>query len=229
MSTPNPGDITSVRCLDDASYVLGSLSPSDRQAFEQHLAGCATCQASVARLAGLPGLLGSVCIADIESDPPALPEPVLPGLLTAAARQNRRRRRRWIGTIAAAAAALIAVVITLAVRPNVTLPSALPAPVTMQPLTQGPMSVSLQLSDRQWGTSVVVNCRYSGAHDPGFSYQLVAFDAAGKPQQLGWWMSVTGSASTIITASSIRLGDMSRLEVQGPGGEPLLSAVPRRA
>ncbi len=88
---------------------------------------------------------------------------------------------------------------------------------------------TLQLTDKQWGTSVVVNCRYGGAHAPGYSYQLVAFDAAGKPQQLGWWMSVSGSASTVTTASSIRLTDISRLEVRSPTGEPLLTAVPGRA
>ena len=38
-------------------YVLGSLSPADRSAFERHLAGCAECAQSVSEFAGLPGLL----------------------------------------------------------------------------------------------------------------------------------------------------------------------------
>lgn len=219
----------SIPCMDDASYVLGSLSPSERQSFEQHLATCAACQASVARLAGLPGLLSLTSATDVEADLPPVPEVLLPNLLAAAARDKRRRRWAWIGTTAAAAACVLALVITFAVRPSAPAAATLPPPVTMQPLVRSAMSVSLQLTDKQWGTSVVVNCRYGGAHAPGYSYQLVAFDAAGKPQQLGWWMSVSGSASTVTTASSIRLKDISRLEVRSPTGEPLLTAVPGRA
>lgn len=41
----------------DAAYVLGALSPEDRQAFEEHLQECDRCAAAVRELAGLPGLL----------------------------------------------------------------------------------------------------------------------------------------------------------------------------
>ena len=44
-------------CGSDAAYVLGALSPADRQAYERHLRDCQECQDSVQRLAGLPGLL----------------------------------------------------------------------------------------------------------------------------------------------------------------------------
>ena len=44
----------------DAAYVLGALGPSDRRAYERHLAGCAACRSAVAELAGLPGLLGTI-------------------------------------------------------------------------------------------------------------------------------------------------------------------------
>jgi hypothetical protein len=88
------------------------------------------------------------------------------------------------------------------------------------------MDVSLQLSDKQWGTSVVVHCAYQGGHQAGVGYQLVAFDPAGKAQTLGWWTSVAGSATTVTTASSLHLKDISRVEVQLPDGKPLLRAVP---
>ena len=35
----------------DAAYVLGALSPSDRRAYERHLAECDACRAAVADLA----------------------------------------------------------------------------------------------------------------------------------------------------------------------------------
>ena len=222
-------------CLDDASYVLGTLSPSQRLVFEQHLATCTDCQASVARMAGLPGLLALTSAADLEQDPPPVPDTLLPRLLTAAARQRRRRRWVWTGTVAAAAACVIALVVTIVVRPSsgpaVALPSsgsagALPAPISMQHIVAGPMDVSLQLVDKQWGTSITINCRYGSAHDAGEWYGLVAFDGAGKPVPAGGWMSVTGAGSTVTTATALRLAQISRVEVQLTDGTPVLSVVP---
>jgi anti-sigma factor RsiW len=221
-----PDDITSTLCLSDASYVLGSLTPSERSAYEKHLTTCLGCQASVAELAGLPGLLAPISAADVDSDPPPVPELLLPNLLAAVVRERRRRRGIWAGTLVAAAACLVALVISVLVRPQPAGGEALPAPVAMQPLVPGPMTVSLQLEDKQWGTSVVVHCVYQGAHQAGFAYQLVAFDASGKPQNLGWWMSVAGSASTVTTASSLRLKEISHLEVQRSDGRALMTAVP---
>jgi hypothetical protein len=48
----------------DAAYMLGALSPADRREYEEHLAGCPTCQAAVSELAALPGLLAQVSPAD---------------------------------------------------------------------------------------------------------------------------------------------------------------------
>ncbi len=214
--------------MDDAAYVLGILSATDRQAFEQHLSDCPSCRTAVARLAGLPGLLALTSADELEGDPPPVPETLLPKLLTVAARERRRRRWIWTGTMSAAAACVIALVLILVARPDAASGTvALPTAVTMTALVPGPMDVSLQLVDKQWGTSVVVNCHYSGTHDAGDDYQLVAFDSTGKPQNLGWWKSVAGGGSTVTTASSLRLAQIARLEVQLPNGTPLLSAVPR--
>ena len=51
----------------DAAYVLGALSPSDRRAYERHLAECDACRAAVAELAGLPGLLSTLTPAHAEA------------------------------------------------------------------------------------------------------------------------------------------------------------------
>jgi hypothetical protein len=45
---------------DSGPYVLGALSPAEREEYEQHLADCAECRAEVAELAGLPALLARV-------------------------------------------------------------------------------------------------------------------------------------------------------------------------
>ena len=224
---PRSGGPTPVpaRCLDDAAYVLGSLSPVERQSYEQHLASCSRCQASVGRLAGLPGLLAVTSAADIGVTEVPVPESLLPGLLRQVAR-SRRRRTVLSSCAGAAAAAVLALVVVLALRPVSPAQQALPTAVQMQSLVAAPMNVSLQLSDKQWGTSVVVHCSYDNPDQPKTGYQLVAFDPAGKPQTLGWWTSVPGSATTVDTASSLHLTDIHRLEVQLPDGKPILWAVP---
>ncbi|MFD6446895.1 zf-HC2 domain-containing protein [Promicromonospora sp. NPDC060204] len=114
----------------DAAYVLGALSPSDRRAYERHLAECAACRAAVAELAGLPGLLGTISPAHAQAlveeapgpaglpgssglsglpDGGALPGQPAPGRsadvvpLTSLARAARRSRfrRRALGAVAA--------------------------------------------------------------------------------------------------------------------------------
>lgn len=230
MSTdPLPGGapVGSIRCLDDASYVLGALSLAERKVFEQHLATCPACQTSVARLAGLPGLLALTSEADVDDDQSPVPDTLLPRLLTVTARDRRRRRWIWTGTMVAAAACVVALAVVIAIRPASSRSVPLPAPVAMTQVLAGPMTASLQLTDKQWGTDIVINCRYNGVHDPGANYQLVIFDKTGKGQSLSWWKSVSGTTSTIPAATSLRLDEISHLEVQLPDGRPVLSAVPR--
>jgi hypothetical protein len=110
----------------DAAYVLGALSPSDRRAYERHLAECATCRAAVAELAGMPGLLSTLTAGHAEalvaevpatglSDgggpapygvDPELAQAVSLTSLAGAARRSRTRRR---SLMAVAASALVAV------------------------------------------------------------------------------------------------------------------------
>jgi hypothetical protein len=87
----------------DGSYVLGALSPSERQEFERHLEGCAECSAAVRQLAGLPGLLARVD-ADVLTTP-AREEPPPNTLLPALVREVRRSQRRRTYLMAGAAAA----------------------------------------------------------------------------------------------------------------------------
>jgi anti-sigma factor RsiW len=43
----------------DGAYVLGALSPSEREEFESHLQTCPECRARVAELSDLPGPIRS--------------------------------------------------------------------------------------------------------------------------------------------------------------------------
>ncbi|MET3804762.1 hypothetical protein ABIB25_001758 [Nakamurella sp. UYEF19] len=226
----NPASVSSTHCLDDASYVIGSLSPAERQAFELHLATCPRCQASISQLAGLPGLLALTSAIELEREPLPVPDTLLPRLLTAAACERKRRRVIWTGTVAAAAACVVALVITLIVRPSTpTTAVALPPPIEMQQVVKGPMNASMQLVDKQWGTSIVVNCEYRGEHGAGEKYQVVVYDASGKPHLVGDWKSVAGGGTTVWASSSLNLDQIARVEVQWPNGKTVLSAVPRHS
>ncbi|MFC8501176.1 anti-sigma factor family protein [Pedococcus sp. NPDC057267] len=63
----------------DAAYVLGAMGAPDRMEYEAHLTGCPRCQAAVAELAGVPGLLAQVppgeALALDEAEGEAWPQP----------------------------------------------------------------------------------------------------------------------------------------------------------
>jgi hypothetical protein len=59
-----------VRCEhlhDSGPYVLGALSPTERDTYERHFADCAVCRAEVAELAALPGLMGRLDLATAQA------------------------------------------------------------------------------------------------------------------------------------------------------------------
>jgi predicted anti-sigma-YlaC factor YlaD len=92
-------------------YLLGAIAPADRSAVASHLARCAECREVLARLAGLPGLLGTVPADDAArlamEDAGGAAEDELPqgvtlrSLLAQVARRRRRRLWRWLAVTAA--------------------------------------------------------------------------------------------------------------------------------
>ncbi|WP_373298331.1 anti-sigma factor family protein [Nakamurella endophytica] len=229
-------------CLDDASYVLGSLTPADRQVFERHLAGCPRCQQSVQRLAGMPGLLALVGPEALE-DPPlpgspaavgtgtgpvpqaaphAAPPHLLPALLDEVAAQ--RRRRRWlVGSVSVlAAACAVALAVVLAVRPWAAGTGAGSTPVAQGeqvPLVQttpGPLGVTVALDAKRWGTNVTVVCSYEGGTYDRDGYKLVFVDRQQRESVAASWMS-TGGRATIPGSSDLQVSDIAEVRVLHDG------------
>ena len=247
-------------CRDDAAYVLGALSPADRHAYEDHLHDCATCQASVQRIAGLPGLLALTTATAVEDEEPPVPDTVLLGLISRV--RSARRRRGWLiaGALAASVAAILALVVTVLVRPaketaddysggpTVTTgvvassesgpadptpgsggPDLGSAGLTTVPMTQvlpSPMTASLELVDKKWGTAITVVCQYEQDVDASVAYDLAVIDTDGHLAPAGSWLAVPGATSTVTVATAVPRDRIATLEVRLPDGRPILQSTP---
>lgn len=228
----------------DGSYVLGALSPAERQAFEQHLAGCAECAQSVRELAGLPGLLSRVDPRVLESPPAEIPVP--DSLLPALVDQVRRvQRRRTFLTAGLAAAAAVAVVVgTLGVTgafdgeqtpgtDRTSSPSAIPPSPdsqAMQPVGSVPVRASLVFESVSWGTRLNLTCTYvtdGGDYDPAPSatYVLVVHTRDGRLEHVGTWRAIPGTTTRMSAATAASREDISSVEVRAENGKPVLRLI----
>jgi anti-sigma factor RsiW len=59
--------MTCARIFDSAAYVLGTLPADEVADYQRHLATCAECQAEVMEFGGLPRLLSTVNLGEVES------------------------------------------------------------------------------------------------------------------------------------------------------------------
>lgn len=212
---------------NDAAYVLGALTPADRQAYEAHLKECAECRASVQRLAGLPGLLSLTRPEDLQGGPPPPPKSLLPRLITVS--RVQRRRHRWIvGGVLAATVAALATVVTLwlATGSSSAPPVAAPTPEPMTQVLPGRMTASVALMPRQWGTSILVECQYTDQLDQTVPYDLTVIDTAGAVSHAGAWRGVAGITMRVTTATAVPMDRIASLEVRLPDGRVVLRGNP---
>ncbi|MDP9239030.1 MAG: zf-HC2 domain-containing protein [Actinomycetota bacterium] len=208
--------------LHDGAYLLGALSPEDRRAYEEHLAGCAACSAALAEMAGLPGLLGRLP-ADVIEIEDASPPDVLPALLAAVQLERHRARRRFRIAVAAVATAAAVVGAALLVPAVVTPPPKRPAAVAFAPLADVPVTAAAALITKSWGTEVDLRCTYTGAQTwGGAAYTLVAIDRSGHEEQIATWRVVSNKPVVLVASTSLQRADLAMLEVRLPTGRPVL-------
>ena len=225
--------VTPIRCafaMDDAAYVLGSLSPAERKEFEAHLPGCDHCSLAVRNLAGLPGLLGRLD-ADV-FDAPAIdpvPDTLLPRLSRAVRRQQHRRT--WL--VAAAAAAVAAVISIGGVvafdHPGTGTPVAVAAPLgpSMTQIGTDPMTAHLAVTSVGWGTKLDLTCSYpvprqSASYEAG-AYALVVHTVDGGSQRVATWTGLPGKTMHLSAATSSLASDISSVNVVRVGGPAVLA------
>ena len=223
----------------DGSYVLGSLSPVERQQFEQHLSGCRECARSVRELAGLPGLLARVEPQVVEGsadEEPLAQEPVPETLLPSLVHEVRRSRfRRMSLTVAAAAASIVAVVVASLAATGVLSGPNTPAAVgptpsasvstvqDMTPVVQGPVRARIAFESVAWGTQLHLACTYNAAYVNGQlpTYALVVHTRDGRSQQVATWRAVPGTMR-LSAATAASRADIASVEVRTAAGQPVL-------
>lgn len=220
----------------DAAYVLGSLSPAERRAYEEHLSTCERCADALAELAGMPGLLARVpreqAFALLEQEAPpedaegvGVGPEVLPALLHTARR--RRIRSRWITAGIAAVSAAVLVAVLAVVLPTVLTSTTSPATsVAMQQVEPSALSADLRLTSEPWGTRIDSRCSYatvgSGGGERSWTYAMVVTDRAGHQSQISTWTAEEGSTVVPTATTSVPLADIASIDIRSAGDGTVL-------
>ncbi len=200
------------------AYVLGSLEPAERVAYEQHLRTCATCQAEVNELAAFPGLLAQID-PNSESDTAALAR--ITGLAAARADHDYRhlatatKRWRWAALASAAAAMVLLVVLAAGMLGGTdTGPAG-----TELAITQTEASGTVVVAERPWGTSIDLDLVGLAPRD---SYQLWAIDTAGNWTTAATWQSTPQGLARLTGAAAVATGDVNRIVITSTDRDDVL-------
>jgi Predicted transmembrane transcriptional regulator (anti-sigma factor) len=221
--------------VESGVYVLGALSPAQRQAYERHLSTCAECRAEVGDLAILPGLMGRLDEASVGADEEIhAPATVLPAVIGRVRR--RRRNYRFAAIAGAVAAACVALVVGLTmpthnarplaepvVNPS---PSASAQAVVMHQMTPlsrpSIVSASIGLQNIAGGTRVVGTCKYEGLNgtyaEPA-KFVLYVVPKHGTPERIGSWSSEPGDSVPIEGMTWWSSSDIASVQLVGPDGK----------
>ncbi len=223
---------------DDAAYVLGALSPTERLEFERHLPRCDACSRSVRALAGMPGLLDLADASVLENPPVDTPLPVtlLPSLHRAVETRGRRRTVVIAG-LAAAAAAVVALAVPVVIDqvgddspvagPSTSSPSADVETLDMVADGPTPIHAELGLEPVLWGTRMLLTCTYDTAWvdfelPDRVDYLLFVTTREGRTEQVGSWLSVDGTTMKVPAATSVMRDDIATVEVRTTDGRVVL-------
>jgi len=199
----------------DGAYVLGALSDDDRRAYEQHLAVCDQCSASVALLRDLPHALAAVPAAVLEQETPP------PSLLAPLLRRTRRERnrRRWIiGGLAAAAAACIVALSVVVAAPDRPASHA----VAMQAVADAPIKATADIRSVGWGTRISLVCSYYEYVPAGRPYALIVIDHSGDRHTLGTWNLVPGKVAKYESGTSLSRDQIATVQIATADGQRAL-------
>lgn len=205
------------------AYVLGALSPPERQAVEVHLQDCQGCRDDLSRLSVLPGLLDRLSADEVTAGVArahAHRDIHLERLLGIEQRRLRRAVARW--RTATVAATLLALTVgSFAWAPWESPPDRLVAVVV--PMSDDATTTTGTVSTYawEWGTTVEVDVADLPPRD---SYVLWAVGADGHRERAGTWGPTGHRGAFVRGACSVPRSQLVRIEVTDEAGAPLLAA-----
>jgi len=210
---------------DVGAYSLGLLEQADREAFEDHLAGCESCAAELAELSPMADLLRGVEPVEPAGEAPA--EATVTQLIRRRA-TTQRYRARW-QRAAGVAAGLVLLAGGIAVGIAAAPQGPQPAPAGQLHSAASASAVgTVGLVAKTWGTQLTLDL--SKLHGP-LSCDLVAVSKSGERQVASAWMvpvpgyGVPGHPAHLIIQGStaIAMQNLARIDIDVVNGPTLLS------
>lgn len=217
----------------NAAYVLGSLPPSERREYEQHVAECQTCARAVASLAGMAGILATVpsdsafaLLDDTAASPgPAEKPSLLPKLLRAAQRQRRRARVRVAVLVTAVAVVVAAITLVLPSLITKEAPVSPPNRFAMTQTIPSPITADAALIRESWGTRIEGTCRYERpATGPGkpWDYAMYITTKDGASTEIASWTAEPGSEMSFTATTRVPVDQISSIDIRLVGKDLVL-------
>src|SRR5262245_24195553 len=233
--------MTCPNVVESGVYLLGALSPGERQAYERHLTTCAECRAEVSDLAALPGLLGRIDEAALaQENAPVAPATVLPTVLTKVRRRRRSRRTfAFAGALAAACLALVAGLLMPprpaghptgsgstqpSTQPTSPAPST-PAMVAMVPTgADSGLTASIVVTGSAAGTRIDGTCTYvdSSPYAEAGNYSLWIVTRSGKEDKIESWHALPGTVVPLVAQTWWPRDQLKRIEMHNSAGQVVL-------
>jgi len=99
-------------------------------------------------------------------------------------------------------------------------------PLSMTQVLPGPMTASVELDAKKWGTAITVDCKYAEYADTSVSYDLAVIDIDGHVSQAGTWRAVAGASMRVATATSVPREHIAAVEVRLSNGRTILRTGP---
>lgn len=198
--------MTCPHTLDTGSYLLGALDPIDRDAFESHLANCASCADALGELRPLPALLGQL-------DPQAAA--VIGG-----------RDRRWPRTLLAlATAACLALVVGFSVHLVDDRRLSPPTPtMAMRPVDpSAPVTAEIGLVAQAGSTRIDMACHYHSGYGGEWAFLLYVYRRDGEYEQVASWTAGPNDDRLVSGVTRFVEESISRVELRRADGTTLLT------
>jgi hypothetical protein len=220
----NGESVSSVH-TDVGAYALGLLEAADRQAFEEHLAGCPACAAELAELSGMKDLLTGIEPVDAPAGEPVRAE--VTDLVRRRAESQRRHTRRQVLLSAAAGVVLLAAGVGVGLATTRHSPAPTAQPLVVLSVHRSATATGANphtgvsgvagLVKKPFGTQVTLNLKMKGP----LECRVVAVSKTGERTVIATWFvppvdfggALHPAPLHILGWTTIQTGDLASIDV----------------